>query len=50
MTVLQICTLEGWANLMYNYADASDYNVNVYIFFPLTIIIGSFFVLNLILA
>lgn len=35
---------------MYNYADTSDHTLAVYIFFPLTIIIGSFFVLNLILA
>ena len=50
VTVFQICTLEGWSYLMYNYLDSSDYPIVVYIFFPLCIITGSFFVLNLILA
>lgn len=50
LTVYQVCTLEGWSNLMYNCADAANYPFTVYIFFPLVILMGSFFTVNVILA
>ena len=50
MTVFQICTLEGWSNLLYNYSQCSDHKIMVVIFFILLVAIGSFFTLNLILA
>ena len=50
LTVFQVCTLEGWSNLMFAYVDSSDYPYTAYIFFPLTVAIGAHFTLNLILA
>ena len=50
LTVFQVCTLEGWSNLMYNYADSSNEIITAYIFFPFIVIFGAFFVLKLILA
>ena len=41
-------TLEGWTNVMYNYLDSSGAIAAIY--FPVLIIIGSFFLLNLFLA
>ena len=50
LTVFQVCTLEGWSYIMYNYAESSDYPFSVYIFFPVIVTLGAFFTLNLILA
>lgn len=40
--------MEGWTNVMYNYMDASGPIAAVY--FPVLVILGSFFLLNLFLA
>ena len=50
LTVFQVCTLEGWASLMYIYADAGLSPIYAYIGFPAVVTVGSFFTLNLILA
>ena len=50
VTTFIVCTLESWSLLMYNYADASDYPITSYIFFSSLVFVGSFFILNLILA
>ena len=41
-------TLEGWTTVMYNYYDSSGL-ISVF-FFPLLVVIGTFFILNLFLA
>lgn len=40
--------MEGWTNVMYNYFDSSG--VISVLFFPILVIIGTFFLLNLFLA
>ena len=50
LTVFQVCTLEGWSKLMYNYADSSSYPFMSYFYFCTLVTIGAFFTLNLILA
>ena len=50
LTTFQVCTLEGWSNLMYTYVETSRFPVVPFIFFPLLVAIGSFFTMNLILA
>ena len=50
LTVFQVCTLEGWSNLMYNYADVSSFPFISYFYFCILVTIGAFFTLNLILA
>jgi hypothetical protein len=48
MSVFRVITLEGWTNVMYNYLDASGNLAGIY--FPIVVVIGSFFLLNLFLA
>jgi hypothetical protein len=43
-----VITLEGWTAVMYNYLDCSGFIAGIY--FPVLVIIGSFFLLNLFLA
>ncbi|KAM4578198.1 calcium channel, voltage-dependent, N type, alpha 1B subunit, a isoform 1-T1 [Fundulus diaphanus] len=49
LTVFQCITMEGWVDILYNANDASGYMWNWLYFIPL-IIIGSFFMLNLVLG
>ena len=49
MTILEIITLEGWNNLMYNYYKAWN-PVIISIYFIVVVIFGSFFLLSLLLA
>ncbi|KAK5931331.1 hypothetical protein CgunFtcFv8_027490 [Champsocephalus gunnari] len=49
LTVFQCITMEGWTTVLYNTDDALGPNFNWIYFIPL-IIIGSFFVLNLVLG
>ncbi|XP_068563436.1 voltage-dependent R-type calcium channel subunit alpha-1E isoform X5 [Cebidichthys violaceus] len=49
LTVFQCITMEGWTTVLYNTDDALGTNWNWLYFIPL-IIIGSFFVLNLVLG
>ncbi len=49
ITVFQMITLEGWTKIMYNLMDA-DISWMAVIFSILLIMIGSFFLLNVILA
>ncbi|XP_044054404.1 voltage-dependent R-type calcium channel subunit alpha-1E isoform X4 [Siniperca chuatsi] len=49
LTVFQCITMEGWTTVLYNTDDALGSNWNWLYFIPL-IIIGSFFVLNLVLG
>eukprot|EP00347_Sterkiella_histriomuscorum_P005312 403357086 len=48
LSIFQCITLEGWTAMMYNYMDGSGWLA--YIYFPLLVVIGSFFLLNLFLA
>jgi Ion transport protein len=43
-----VITLEGWTAVMYNYMDSSGFIAGIY--FPILVILGSFFLLNLFLA
>jgi hypothetical protein len=49
MSILQIMTLEGWNKMMYNYYDSWN-PVFVSLYFSCVVLLGSFFVLNLLLA
>jgi hypothetical protein len=49
VTIFQMITLEGWTDIMYNLSDASQQWMAV-LFCVLLIIVGSFFLLNVILA
>ena len=49
ITVFQMITLEGWTKVMYNMMD-SNITWMAIIFCILLIVIGSFFLLNVILA
>lgn len=46
--VFRIVTLEGWSQIMYNYMDSVGLFSSI--FFPLLVLIGSYFMLNLFLA
>ena len=48
MSIFRAITLEGWTAVMYNYMDSSGFIAGLY--FPVLIVIGSFFLLNLFLA
>lgn len=52
LTVFQCITMEGWTDIMYHSYDARDYNARVVtsIIYISLIIIGSFFMLNLVLG
>lgn len=49
LTIFQMITLEGWSDLMYNLSDATNPWV-VKVFSIMTVILGSFFLMNLVLA
>ena len=49
VTIFQVITLEGWSTLMYNLSDASPQWMSE-IFCILLVLVGSFFLLNVILA
>ena len=48
LSVFRVVTLEGWSLMMYNLMDS----VGIFssLFFPLVVLIGSYFLLNLFLA
>ena len=46
--VFRIVTLEGWSQIMYNYMDSVGLFSSL--FFPLLVLVGSYFMLNLFLA
>lgn len=48
LEVFRVMTLGGWVDVMYNYMDSTG--VIAVIYFPLLIVLGSFFLLNLFLA
>ncbi len=48
LQIFRVVTLEGWSQVMYNYMDSVGLFSSLY--FPLVILIGSFFLLNLFLA
>ena len=48
MAIFRLITLEGWTYFMYLYMDSSGFIAGIY--FPVLIIMGSFFFLNLFLA
>jgi uncharacterized membrane protein len=48
LSIFRVITLEGWTIVMYNYFDSSGFIACLY--FPVLIIMGSFFLLNLFLA
>jgi hypothetical protein len=48
ITIFQIVTLEGWSSIMYMAMDASGAGWSL--FFCTIVFVGSFFVLNLVLA
>jgi hypothetical protein len=48
LSIFRVVTLEGWATVMYNYMDSVGYSSAIY--FPILVLIGSFFLLNLFLA
>ena len=48
MAIFRLITLEGWTYFMYLYMDSSGFIAAIY--FPVLIVIGSFFFLNLFLA
>ena len=47
--VFQVLTLEGWVQHMHYYMDAG-HTISSVIFFPLVVIFGAFFAMNLVLA
>jgi hypothetical protein len=49
LTIFQMVTLEGWTIVMYNLMDSNIWWMSV-IFCVLLVIIGSFFLLNVVLA
>ena len=48
LSIFRVITLEGWTGVMYNYLDSAG--VTAGLFFPMLVVIGSFFLLNLFLA
>jgi hypothetical protein len=49
ITIFQMITLEGWTPMMYNLSDASQAWMAIF-FCVLLVVVGSFFLLNVILA
>ena len=49
ITIFQMITLEGWTDMIYNLSDASQAWMAI-LFFCLLVVVGSFFLLNVILA
>jgi hypothetical protein len=49
ISIMQIVTLEGWNKMMYNYYNSWNPAI-VSIYFTTCVIVGSFFLLNLLLA
>ena len=48
LSIFRVITLEGWSYVMYNYMDAGGIIAALY--FPILVVIGGFFLLNLFLA
>lgn len=48
LSIFRVITLEGWTGVMYNYLDSTGMIAGL--FFPMLVVIGSFFLLNLFLA
>jgi hypothetical protein len=48
LSIFRVITLEGWSYVMYNYMDAGGIFAALY--FPILVVIGGFFLLNLFLA
>jgi hypothetical protein len=48
LAIFRVITLEGWTGYMYNYLDSSGPVACIY--FPILVVMGSFFFLNLFLA
>jgi voltage-dependent calcium channel L type alpha-1D len=48
LQVFRVITLEGWTQVMYNFLDSSGFIAAIY--FPMVVVLGSFFLLNLFLA
>jgi Ion transport protein len=48
LSIFRVITLEGWSYVMYNYMDGGGIMAAVY--FPILVVIGGFFLLNLFLA
>lgn len=48
LAIFRVITLESWTYVMYNYMDASGIIAAIY--FPILIVLGGFFLLNLFLA
>jgi type II secretory pathway component PulF len=49
ITIFQMITLEGWTDMLYNLSDASHAWMAI-VFCVLLVVVGSFFLLNVILA
>ena len=49
LTLFQAVTLEGWTPIMYNMMDSNSTVISV-VYFCLVVILGAFFLLNVILA
>lgn len=49
LTIFQVITLEGWTPIMYNLMD-TNLAFLVAAFFTMMVVVGSFFLLNMILA
>jgi voltage-gated sodium channel len=48
LSIFRVITLEDWSYVMYNYMDSSGIIAAIY--FPLLVVLGGFFLLNLFLA
>lgn len=48
LSIFRVIILEGWAGVMYNYLDSSGWIAAIY--FPILVVMGTFFLLNLFLA
>jgi Ion transport protein len=48
LSIFRVITLEGWTGVMYDYLDCSGFISAIY--FPMCVIVCSFFLLNLFLA
>ena len=48
-TIFQIVTMESWVYMMYSYNATNEYGLSM-IFFIMVIILGNFFIINLIIA
>jgi len=47
LSIFRVITLESWTYVMYNYMDVSGISA---IYFPILVVLGGFFLLNLFLA